>query len=160
MSVADELQKLQQLYDSGTINADEFAQAKAKILRGGSNLQFPGIGIDLADVDQQTKLWGMILHLSTFSGFQVPIVGLVAPIIIWQLKKDELPELDAHGKNAVNWMISYAIYFAICSILTLAIIGIPLLIALIVVGVVFPIVAAIKASKGEVWKYPMTITFL
>jgi uncharacterized Tic20 family protein len=45
-------------------------------------------------------------------------------------------------------------------ILILAIIGIPLLIALMVLMVVFPIIGAVKANDGKVWKYPLSIPFL
>jgi uncharacterized Tic20 family protein len=81
------------------------------------------------------------------------------PIVIWQLKKVELPGIDPHGKNALNWIISAIIYAVVCVILVFAVIGIPLLIALGAVGIIFPIVAGIKASQGEVWKYPMAISF-
>ncbi len=90
----------------------------------------------------------------------MPIAGVVVPILIWQLKKAELPGLDVHGKNAVNWMISALIYAVVCVILTFVIIGGPLLIVLCVLGVVFPIIAAIKANNGEVWQYPLTIQVL
>ena len=90
----------------------------------------------------------------------VPFAGLVLPIVIWQLKKAELPGIDVHGKNALNWILSKLIYMTVCVLLVFAVIGIPLLIALGVVAVIFPIIAAIKASNGEVWKYPLAITFL
>ena len=82
------------------------------------------------------------------------------PILIWQLKKAELPELDVHGKNAVNWMISALIYAVVGFILMFVLIGGPLLIVLGVLGVVFPVIAAIKANNGVVWQYPLTIQVL
>ena len=90
----------------------------------------------------------------------VPIAGVVVPILIWQLKKAELPGLDVHGINAINWMISELIYAVVGVILVFVIIGGPLLIVLGVLGVVFPIIAAIKANNGEVWQYPLTIQVL
>jgi len=98
--------------------------------------------------------------LSVLAGLLVPLAGVVVPILIWQLKKAELPGLDVHGKNAVNWIISTVVYAVVCIVLTMVIIGFPLLIVLGVLGVVFPIVAAIKANKGEVWQYPFSIRVL
>lgn len=119
------------------------------------------IGADPEALEKESRLWGMGLHLSLLAGHTVvPIAGLIAPIVIWQLKKDELPNIDEHGKNAVNWIISQMIYVGVSAILCLVLIGIPMLIALGVVTIIFPIVAAIKASKGEVWKYPLSIAFL
>ena len=60
----------------------------------------------------------------------------------------------------VNWIISGIIYAILCCLLIIVIAGMPLLIALFVVGIIFPIVGAIKANDGIVWNYPLTITFL
>jgi uncharacterized Tic20 family protein len=165
MTISDELQKLQQLRDSGALNDDEFTLAKTKLLNGPVDAEPSWAATAEAEVgfekqDQQTRQWAFILHLSVLAGFAVPMAGLLAPIVIWQLKKDELPGIDAHGKNAVNWIISAIIYTIVCVPLVFIVIGIPMLMALGAVGVVFPIIAAIKANNGELWKYPMSITFL
>lgn len=161
MSVTDELEKLQQLRDSGAIDDAEFAAAKARILNespGSYPLQPTLAGEEL---ERATRQWALILHLSAFAGyFLVPVAGLVAPILVWQLKKDQLPGLDIHGRNATNWIISSLIYAVISGILTFLIIGIPMLIALMACNIAFPIIAAVKANNGEVWKYPMAITFV
>jgi len=102
----------------------------------------------------------MFLHLSLLLGTVAPIIGLVAPIVIWQIKKDEMPLMDVHGKNVMNWIISFVIYCTMSVILIFVIIGIPLLIALAAISLIFPIIGGIKANKGEVWKYPMTMEFL
>ena len=44
----------------------------------------------------------MLLHFSQFAGVVVPIAGLLVPIILWQWKKNEFPDIDAHGKNVTN----------------------------------------------------------
>jgi uncharacterized protein len=165
MTIADDLQRLQQLHQSGALNDDEFALAKAKLLNGSCDVQPAWGAITDADVgpekqDQETRKWAFILHISVLAAFVLPLAGLIAPIVIWQLKKDELPGLDAHGKNAINWIISAAIYLVVSVPLVLVIIGIPMLIALGAAGIVFPIIAAIKANHGEVWKYPLSISFV
>jgi uncharacterized Tic20 family protein len=119
--------------------------------------------MSVADTEKDTRLWGMILHLSLLLGHFTFLVGLVAPIIIWQIKKNVLPGIDQHGKNAANWVISFLIYNLICFGLLitviLAIVAIPLWIVLGVLGVIFPIIAGIKANNGEYWNYPLSITF-
>jgi len=103
--------------------------------------------------------WALFLHLSQFAGYLVPLAGWIAPIIIWQLKKAEMPALDAHGKVVANWILSEIIYGAISVILVFVAIGIPILIVLFVLGIIFPIIGAIKAGDGIVWKYPLSISF-
>ena len=106
------------------------------------------------------KQWAMILHFSMLAGFAIPLAGLIAPIVIWQLKKTEMPGIDAHGKVVVNWIISAAIYAAVCALLIVIVIGVPLLWVLGVLCIVFPIIGGIKANNGELWKYPLSIQFL
>jgi len=110
-------------------------------------------------VDSESRQWAMVLHFSVLAGFLVPFAGLIVPILIWQLKKSDLPWLDIHGKNVANWIISKLIYFGCCCLLVFVIIGVPMLVALGICAVVFPIIGGIKASGGEVWKYPMAISF-
>ncbi|MHC5012512.1 MAG: DUF4870 domain-containing protein [Planctomycetota bacterium] len=123
------------------------------------------------ELEAQTRQWAMWLHLSLLAGYVVPLAGLVAPIVIWQVKKTDLPGLDVHGKNAVNWLLSVLVYaVAIVAIALMAALvtdmpllglaAIPLGIALGLCAVIFPIVAAIKASNGEVWRYPLAIAFV
>ena len=107
------------------------------------------------DVNQ----WCMFIHLSQFAGFLVPLAGLVAPIILWQMKRTESPAVDRHGMNVTNWILSFLIYGVISAILCVVLIGIPLLIVLAVLAIVFPIIGGIKAGSGEEWQYPMTIQF-
>ncbi len=112
--------------------------------------------------DQQTRTWAMWLHLSLLSGLLVPFAGLIVPIILWQVKKEELPGIDVHGKNAVNWLISYVIYFVAAIILMFITIGILFILPLAVglVGIIFPIIAGIKANEGKIWTYPLSFKFL
>jgi uncharacterized Tic20 family protein len=160
MAIADELLKLQQLRQSGAIDEDEFRRAKERIINGKSSTGMPFMDSFLTgDAESQTRQWGMLLHLSILAGYPLPIVGFVVPILIWQLKKTELPGLDEHGKNAVNWIISAMIYGVACGILYFVFIGMILLPVLVICTVVFSIIAGIKANNGEVWKYPGAIAF-
>lgn len=144
---------------------EEFARTKDALFGGsggpGETGSIPPSFNPGGDVmDPETRQWGMILRLSVFAGYIVPLAGLIAPIVIWQIKKNELPGIDAHGKNLINWMISMLIYSAVAFVLCFILIGIPILLVLGVLGVVFPIIAAIKANNGEIWPYPLTIHFL
>jgi len=109
---------------------------------------------------QQERQWAMFIHFSILAGLVVPLAGLILPIVLWQVKKTEFPTIDAHGKRAVNWIISAIIYSIIGGVLSAIVIGIPILIAVGVLSIVFPILAGIKANNGELWDYPLTIRFL
>ena len=154
MSIADELARLEDQWRAGTLTDEEFQRAKTRVLAENDPPPPP------TATGARTNEWAMWLHLSMLCGFVVAGAGFVAPIVIWQIKKDEFPGLDAHGKRAANWLISYAIYVAISFLLAFVFIGIPMLIVLGILGVVFPIIAGLKANKGEVWDYPLAIRFL
>lgn len=180
MSVDEELDKLGKLRDAGTITDEQYERARNKLL---------GVEPPVADEvppapppvprrrdrdeyddsederrprsgrKKKVRDWSMVLHLSLLAGHTVPLGGIVAPILIWQLQKDEMPELDEHGKNAVNWIITSVIGFVVFGLLSLVLVGIPFLIALGVASVVFPVIAAVKASEGRTWRYPLSIPF-
>jgi uncharacterized Tic20 family protein len=109
--------------------------------------------------DQETRQWATFMHLSLLAGVLVPGAGFVLPIVLWQLKKNELPGIDAHGKVVTNWIVSSLLYGLACAMLIVFLIGLPLLGVLGILGVVFPIIGAIKANNGELWTYPLSIRF-
>ena len=158
MSTADELQKLVELHQSGALNDSEFAQAKAKLL-GGEQAQSNPVNVP-AEREQQVKQWALFLHLSQLAGILLPLAGLIAPIVLWQVKKEAFPELDAHGKVIANWIISVLIYGFVCFLLTFVLIGVPLLVVLSFLSIIFPVIGAIKANNGELWHYPLSLNII
>jgi hypothetical protein len=113
-----------------------------------------------SDLERQSRQWAMILHFSQFAGYIVPLAGMIVPIVLWQLKKDELPGIDEHGRAVVNWIISEIIYILIGIALVFVVIGIPLLFGLALIGIIFPLIGGIKANEGVLWKYPLPMSFL
>lgn len=117
----------------------------------------PGYSEQYRDIG--TRQWALALHLSQFAWCAFPVLGVIVPILIWQLKKGSLPGLDAHGRIVMNWLLSTFIYGVISILLIVVVVGVPMLIVLGLLGVVFPIIGAIKASDGVVWRYPLSIRF-
>ncbi len=162
MSVADEIQKLHDLHAAGQLTDAELATAKAKVLNGSSlSGIWPQPSADPIVREKEENNWGMILHLSQLLGLTAaPVVGLAAPIVIWLLMKEQYPGLDVHGKNVANWILSSLLYAVIGVASIFVGIGFILLVALYFMGIIFPIIGGIEASRGKVWKYPLTIEFL
>lgn len=108
-----------------------------------------------------TNTWAMFTHLSALCGLVgVPVGHIVGPLVIWLIKKDGSPILDAHGKEALNFQISSYIYGAVAAVLILVLIGLLLLPLVIILNLVFTIIGAMKASQGELYRYPLTIRFI
>ena len=108
----------------------------------------------------QERQWALICHLSALSGYIIPFGNLIAPIVIWSMKKDEMPMVDTHGKEVINFQLSMTIWMIISAILIILVIGIILLIVLALLQLIFVIIGAIKADSGELYRYPMTIQFI
>jgi hypothetical protein len=108
----------------------------------------------------QSKTWDMLCHLSALAGFIIPFGNLIGPVLVWQIKKNEFPSVDAHGKESVNFQISVVIYAFVGFLLTFVLIGIPLLVLLALGSLVLIVIASIKANNGEAYRYPLTIRFL
>lgn len=107
--------------------------------------------------DPETNKWAMFLHFSILAGMVVPLAGLIVPVIIWQMKKDELPGIVPHAHIVMNWIITSIVYAFICLILTFIVIGIFGFWALGLATLAFSVIGGIKANDGEVWEYPATL---
>ena len=103
---------------------------------------------------------GMLCHLLALAGYVVPFGNILGPLIIWQMKKDQYPFADDQGKESVNFQISVSIYAIVSTILFIVVIGVPLLIAVGIFGLVEIILASIKANQGIPWRYPLSIRFV
>ena len=114
-----------------------------------------------APTDNQTRTWTVACHASALLGFFVPFGGhILAPLIVWLIKRPESTEVDEHGKESLNFQLSMLIYSIIAGILCLILIGFVLLPILHILNVVFVIVASLRASEGQLYRYPLTIRFL
>jgi uncharacterized protein len=108
-------------------------------------------------LDQQ-KQFGMLVHLS---GIVFPLLGALVGYLVW---KDKGETIAAHTRSALNFSIAVAIYFAVAN--TLAVVAfflvIPLFLPVIVwiFYVIMCILAGVKANSGELFKYPLSITFI
>lgn len=103
----------------------------------------------------------MLTHLAGLSAFVgVPFGNVLGPLLVWLLKKDEMPFVDRCGKEAVNFGISMTIYLAASAILCLVLIGFLGVVAFGIIALVFPIIAALKANEGVFYEYPLTIRFI
>ena len=107
------------------------------------------------------RTWNILCHASALLGVFFHFPGhLLGPFIVWLAKRDDSPEIDAHGKESLNFQISMLIYNAVAAVFCLVLIGFVFLAILWVLNAVFVIIASIQASDGKFYRYPMTIRFI
>jgi len=111
-------------------------------------------------VSKDERTWGMLCHLSVLAGFIIPLATIIAPLVIWLIKKDEMPFVDDQGRESLNFQITMFIGFIIAAILMFVFIGFLVLPALAIFDLIMVIMAALKANEGVRYRYPFNIRFL
>ncbi|MEM1213641.1 MAG: DUF4870 domain-containing protein [Planctomycetota bacterium] len=117
----------------------------------------PDAGVMVPENDE-AKTMGMLCHL-------LGIIGFLGPLILWLLKKDTSPYVDAQGKEALNFHITLLLAivptFIISSILPPLALFLSLLTMLVILaGLAFVIIATLKASAGQGYAYPFALRLI
>jgi len=100
------------------------------------------------------RLWATLIHVGgIFFSFVPALVGYL-------ILKDRGAFIRAHTLTALNFQLTMLIAIIVGYILTLVFIGLIVVFAAYVVILIFSIIAAIAANKGEQYKYPLTIQFI
>jgi len=100
----------------------------------------------------------VVTHLSQLLDLVTLIGGFLVPFILWIMNKNEISDMDEHGRSIINFRLSMIIYTIVCIPLILFF-GLGLL-GFLVIGVfyfIFPIINAVKASNGEQPNYPFSM---
>lgn len=119
----------------------------------------PGRRASTGLTDDQARQWAVGAHLAGLSSL-VGIPGVIGVLVVWLIKKDEHPLVDEHGKEALNFQISLFIYAAISAVLVLLLVGLLFLLFVAIFGLIMPIIAAVKTSNGEDYRYPLTLRLI
>jgi uncharacterized Tic20 family protein len=104
--------------------------------------------------DQDSKTMGMLAHLLGI------FIGFIGPLIIWLIKKDQSPFVDDQGKEALNFQIVILLGLVIGGATSCIFIGIVIVPAVIIFGIVFSIIAALKAKDGIAYRYPFNLRLI
>ncbi|MER7796587.1 DUF4870 domain-containing protein [Microbacterium sp. NPDC096154] len=94
------------------------------------------------------KMWATLTHIGGI------FFSFLAPLIAYLVMRDRGPFVRAHTAAALNFQLTLLIAYFAGGILSVILIGIPILLAAGVIAIVFPIIAAVKASGGIWYRYP------
>src|SRR5688500_5833740 len=113
------------------------------------------------------RSWAMWCHMSALAGLIVPFGNLIGPLIIWQMKRNEIPSVDEHGKESLNFQLSILIYLLgggvavfVLSFFCIGFLLLPFLGVVWLGGIVLAIIAGIKANDGILYRYPLTLRLI
>lgn len=108
----------------------------------------------------EIKTWSVLSHVLTVAGFVIPFGNIIAPLVIWLMKKDESADVGRHAVESLNFQISVTIYLFVAGLLCFVAVGFVLLPAVFLFLLVCVIAGTVKAANGEFFKYPLTIRFI
>jgi hypothetical protein len=155
----EKIKNLQDLLEKGALTQEEFDAEKAKVL---DREHQPTSSSEVSKVQLNSKplfgldenLYLLIMHLSQFFS------AFIVPLVMWLVGKTDSQRVDIHGKNIMNFIITYTIWLVVGVVTIPIIVGIGILSVWGILVMVFIIIASIKSFNGEDWQYPLTIKFI
>jgi uncharacterized Tic20 family protein len=133
--------------------------------------------------EQNVRTWSMLCHLSALAGLLFGLGSVLGPLLVWQIKKNELPEIDRHGKEALNFQLTILIINLIVSVVFIGFMGaafgfghfwrrspfslfsggfgiVSIVVIINLAAWILAVIAGLKANNGEFYKYPFAIRFI
>jgi uncharacterized protein len=104
--------------------------------------------------NKDERLMAALIYIASF------FTAFIGPLIIWLIKKEESSFVDYHGREYLNFLISYTIYGIVATVLTIVLIGMIILPILGIAGFIFTIIGAVKAYDGEEYRIPLIFRIL
>lgn len=109
-------------------------------------------------VSKEERTWAMVAHLSTLLGYLlIPFANVIAPLVIWLIKKDTMPFAADQAKESLNFQITVTIALIVGAILIVFCVGWFLVVPAALAGIIYAVIAAIKANDGIRYRYPFSI---
>lgn len=110
-------------------------------------------------LSNEVRNWALAAHLSAFAGAWMALAFL-GPLVVWLMKRHDHPFVATHAREALNFNLSVLLYAIVGFVLIFMLVGFLLLPLIGLMWLVFTVVAAIRASNGEPYRYPFTIRFV
>ena len=116
--------------------------------------------VEIIVADKEQRTWAMFCHLSALAGLLFPFGSVIGPLIVWLVKKEEMPLVAEHGRKSLNFQLTMMIAYIVCFMLMFVVVGVILLPLVALFSLIMVVVSAIKANDGKEVKYPMAIEFI
>jgi uncharacterized Tic20 family protein len=113
-----------------------------------------------ASPGRDERQWAMLCHLSAMLMYATGIGGFVAPLVIWLLKRDEMPFVADQGRETLNFQITIMLALCAAGILMWVLVGFVLLPLLLLFHFIVTILASVRASEGIAYRYPFCLRLL
>lgn len=123
-------------------------------------MEQPTVSTVTSPISKEERNWAMFAHLSALLVYPTLIGGIVGPLVIWLMRKDDMSFAADQAKETLNFQITVYLMGLVCGILFLILIGFVLMGLLVIAHVVLTIIAAVKASEGVAYRYPFNLRLI
>ncbi len=106
------------------------------------------------------RTWSILVHISALAGIVFAFGNVIGPMVLWIIKNPESELVDRHGKAALNFQLSSIIYMIGAGLLSIVVIGLPLLIGYAIFWLIMVILATIRAADEQDPNYLLSIPFV
>ena len=111
-------------------------------------------------VSKDERTWAMLCHLSAFLGLIIPFGNIIAPLVIWLIKSEDMPFVKEQGKESLNLQITLYLAGIACGLLMFIGVGFVLAWILAVYAFIVIIIASVKVNEGVHYRYPVALRFI
>lgn len=125
----------------------------------GGSTGYPGPYVGPTPTPDE-KTWGLFAHLAALAGFIIPLGNIFGPLIVWLIKKDQMPFVNDQGKESLNFQILISILLIVSIALWCVVVGFFITPIIAVGAIIFEIVAAVQAQKGIAYRYPFNMRII
>lgn len=113
-----------------------------------------------SDVSSDERTWAILVHASAFAGLFVPFGNILAPLVVWLIRREESEFVDANGKQALNFQITWTVIMVLALFSILIGVGLLLVPLVALAWVILVVLATVRASEDEVYDYPLTVDLI
>ena len=114
----------------------------------------------LVECSPEQRQLAALCHFAGLPVFTIVGANIIAPLVIWLLKKDTMPFVDAHGKESLNFQITILLAYFVAGLTACLGVGIILIPVVAILQLIFPILAGIAAWDGKPYRYPLTLRLI
>jgi uncharacterized Tic20 family protein len=108
----------------------------------------------------EERLWATFAHLAGALGWIVPLGNIIAPLVLWLWQKDKSAFVGDQAKEALNFQITVTLAVTASVMLMYVLIGFLLIAVVSLFALVMMVIAAVKANRGQYFRYPLTFRFV
>jgi hypothetical protein len=101
------------------------------------------------------RQWAMLCHLSAMLMYCTVIGGFIAPLVIWLMKRDEMPFVADQGRETLNFQITTLLALIAGGLLAIVLIGFVIIGAVLLFHFIVTIIATVRVSEGVLYRYPV-----